>query len=161
MTFEILHPDVLMGALYFGILVYLLVFRKWKHLKYFFAASVIGLIWTFLARSQYGYNQDMYVVLGLNFFPLFGWPLGLFASYLIYEKMNHKRKALIFVVLYCCVLIFLETTAYHIFNIKNVATAQYDGLPICDCLHAPGWMQLTYFLMGPVYIFVTKKIYAR
>lgn len=158
MNLQIFRPDVLMGIIYLGILVYLLFFGRKKELYYLLIASVIAFIWVFVARSQYGYNQDMYVAFGLNFFPLFAWPVGLFASYLVYSRLNYKRKFLIFVVAYCSVLILMETVFYHVFDVKNLATAAYAGLPVCDCMHAPVWMQIVYFAMGPTYLLVAQRI---
>ena len=40
---------------------------------------------------------------------------------------------------------------YYLFNIHNIATSQFPGLPICNCIHAPTWMKIVYFSMGPVY----------
>jgi hypothetical protein len=31
------------------------------------------------------------------------------------------------------------------------ATFGYPGLPLCDCIHAPRWVQVTYLSMGPIY----------
>jgi hypothetical protein len=38
-----------------------------------------------------------------------------------------------------------------LFNIRNLATAGYPGLPLLNCIHAPYRMKIVYFSMGPVY----------
>jgi hypothetical protein len=45
-----------------------------------------------------------------------------------------------------------------VFNIQNVATASYPGLPICDCIHAAPWMQFAYFAMGPIYYLLIHSL---
>ena len=51
-------------------------------------------------------------------------------------------------------LLGIETISYHILEIRNLATANYKGLPICNCVHAPLWMQISYFIIGPLYFLV-------
>jgi hypothetical protein len=42
-------------------------------------------------------------------------------------------------------------------------TANFKGIPIAECIHAPSWMQAIYFAMGPAYytacsLYKTKRI---
>jgi hypothetical protein len=158
----IFRPDIVLIVSYFVLIVYLLITKRKTLLFQLLISSLLSLLWMLIARNEYGYNQDFLIILGINTFPFFSFSLGLFALYLIYShyeylfKNNSYIKKLLFVVLiYFPLLIILETIAYHYFNIRNISSAMYIGLPICDCLHASRWMQASYFLMGPLYFTIT------
>ncbi len=97
--------------------------------------------------------------------PLFAWTLGLFALYVIY---SYNRKALklkgffksffLFVMVYWVLLLVMETIAFHWIGIKNIATGRYDGLPVCNCIHAPIFMKVAYFSLGIIYFFIIDFI---
>ncbi|MFA6992197.1 MAG: hypothetical protein WC269_02860 [Candidatus Gracilibacteria bacterium] len=141
-----------------------------KKLKLLGLAFLFALAWLLVGGDQYGYNHNFGEILGLNLFPLICWGFGLFAMFLIYEfaekYIKPKRLAVklaLFAGIYWPLLVVAETVGYYTFNIQNVATAMYEGLPICDCMHAPWWMQIAYFLIGPFYFvfarfFVIGKI---
>lgn len=151
-------PDYVVIAAYFLIIPYL-IFTERKLLFYhFMISSAVALIWMLIAKNEYGYNQDFLTLAGINLFPLFALSAGLFAIYVIYSHYEHilkeqgfVRKSLLFLAFYFPFLISVETIAYHLFNIHNVAAASYAGLPICDCIHAPRWMQASYFALGPIF----------
>lgn len=143
---------------YMIIVPYLILTKRKVMIRQFLIATLIALVWMLIAWKEYGYNQSFLTLNGFNLFPLFAWACGLFASYLIYshyEHLFHKKgllfKLLMYVTMYWPILIAIETIAYHIFNIRNLATAQYAGLPILDCMHAPLWMRMAYFTMGPIF----------
>jgi len=161
----ILRPDFLMIGVYLMLFPYLFLTARKIAFYHLFVSSLMALIWVIIAKNQYGYNQDMLLIFGLNSFPLFAWASGLFAAYLIYSHWEHKikfagffKKILLFTAIYWPILLFLETISYHLFNIRNLATAAYVGLPICNCIHAPSWMQIAYFAMGPLYFGIYKLI---
>jgi|TARA_B100001971_G_C18205316_1_gene547206 hypothetical protein len=161
----LVRPDALMIGVYLMLYPYLLLTERKSAFYHLFVASVIALVWMLIANNQYGYNREMMIIFGLNSFPLFAWAAGLFAAYLIYSHWEHilkeqgwLKKMLLFVAFYWPILISLETIAYHLFNIKNLSTAMYAGLPICDCIHAPGWMQASYLALGPIYFGVCELI---
>lgn len=161
----ILRPDILMIGVYFMLYPYILLTARKTAFYHLCVSSLIALIWVFIAKNQYGYNKEMLIIFGLNSFPLFAWASGLFGVYLIYSYWEHKfkfvspiKKIMLFVAFYWPILISVETIAYHIFNIKNLSTAVYTGLPICDCIHAPGWMQISYFSLGPIYFGICELI---
>jgi hypothetical protein len=161
----VFRPDTLMIAVYFLLYPYLLLTARKSAFYHLFIASIISLVWMLIANNQYGYNRNMLIVFGLNSFPLFAWASGLFAAYLIYSHWEHKfkfaspiKKMLLFIAFYWPILISVETIAYHIFNIKNLSTAVYAGLPICDCIHAPIWMQVSYLALGPLYFGICELI---
>ncbi|MFH1533469.1 MAG: hypothetical protein ABID64_00885 [Nitrospirota bacterium] len=128
-------------------------------------ASVLSVAWVYIASNQYGYNSEMLKIFGLNTYPLFAWAIVLFIFVNLYfflenvlEFSGKIKKILLFMGLYWSLLILGETIWYHVFDIQNVATAMYSGLPICDCLHAPLWMQVSYFAMGPVYFVMCEGV---
>lgn len=137
---------------------YFIIQNKLNYLISFGLAFLVALIWNILASSQYGYNQNFYSFLGINLYPLTAWTIGLFSLFLIWDvwikKINLKNylyNLLMIILVYSTLLIFFETLFYHVFNVQNLQTAVYSGLPICNCLHAPPWMQLSYFILGPIY----------
>ena len=165
LLFWIFWPDVLVIAVYLLLYPYLFLTARKSSLNHLYTASIVALIWMVIAKSQYGYNQEMLIVLGFNLFPLFSWAIGLFGVYIIYSHWEHiikktslLKKILLFIAFYWPILIFAETIAYHVFNIHNLSTAIYAGLPICNCLHAPIWMQISYFALGPIYLIICELI---
>jgi hypothetical protein len=161
----LIRPDTLVMTVYFLIYPYLLLTDRKKALHHLILASSVSLLWMLIANEQYGYNKRMLKVFGLNAFPLFAWAAGLFGIYLLYAHWEHLfkpksllNKILLFLALYWPVLILVETLGYHVFNIKNLAAAQYSGLPICDCLHAPFWMKISYFTLGPIYFLACQLL---
>ena len=159
---HVFRPDILAMVVYLSLYAYLLLTRRKQDIVYLLISSLIALGWTILARNNYEYNQDMIRILGINAFPVFAWSSGLAALYLLYssieqifmESSRWIKRFFVFSVLYLFFIIILETIAYHVFGIKNVAAEMYSGLPICDCIHAPVWMQFSYFLIGPVYFVI-------
>ena len=156
--FGVFSADQVVFAAYFLTILYLVVTRRTKLFLHFAVASVIAALWAYLGRAEYGYNQPFLVIGGMNAFPLFAWAAGLFATYLLFSHEEHvfRLKGFgsqlgLFLAIYWPLLILAETVAYHVFNIHNVASAAYVGLPLCDCLHAPRWMQALYFAMGPIF----------
>ena len=129
-------------------------------------ATVLAVIWTYLTRDMYDYNMGFATVVSLNLFPLIAWVIALTVGYLFVEfllaKFDLQRvwsKLLFVIMLYVIAVIILETLGYHIFGIHNLGTSSYAGLPFCDCLHAPTWMQAGYFLLGPLHWLMTKLLY--
>lgn len=114
---------------FFLIIPYILLTRR-KSLYYHFAiASIVASVWMFIAKDEYGYNRDFITVAGINFYPLFAWAIGLFGAYVLYSHYEHilkeqgfLRKFLLFAAFYWPLLISVEMIAYHIFNIRNLAT---------------------------------------
>lgn len=158
-------PDWVVLISYLFLIGYLIHTRRTNLFQHLTVATVIALIWAVLGRGEYGYNQTFLSVFGVNFFPLFGWAAGLFAAYLLFSHQEQKHHAkgfqhqmAVFVAIFWPLLIFAETIAYHAFNIRNIAAADYPGLPICDCMHAPPYMQAVYFLMGPLYFMICWKL---
>lgn len=158
--------DLLLGCALLLVIVYIGVFKKSELIRPLLIAAGLAVAWTFLAREEYGYNAPVTVIYSVNLYALFAWTLSMLLSYQIY-KLLHRRfpvkklwaKLLLYNSFYLPLLILFETVAYYNLGIVNLATAQYSGLPICNCLHAPHWMQLSYILMGSVYMILVYVSY--
>jgi hypothetical protein len=118
-------------------------------------AFFVALAWAVITRNKYNYNKGFVSIFGISVYPLFSWTLGLFLLYAVYaycerrlKKPTFAKRLGFFLLLYWPPLITVETVAYHFLNIRNVATAAYAGLPLCNCIHAPLWMQIGYFSIG-------------
>jgi len=137
-------------------------FFKEKKLAYHFLISFfIVTVWVIIAQNQYSYNYNFPELFGLTLFPLIPATFSLFLVYVTYawienkfENKNIVKGFLFFTLLSWVILIIGETVGYHWFGVQNLHHAGYSGLPICNCMHAPFWMQLSYFLIAPIY-FVT------
>jgi len=133
-------------------------------LKLLGIATLISIVWVFLIKDFYGYNTSFQTLAGLNIFPLFAWAVGLFGAYSLFQVYMVKHdwkliyKFLLFTAFYWIVLIAAETIMYHVFNFQNIATGIYSGLPICNCLHAPLFMQIGYFAIGPIYFLISSLL---
>lgn len=151
--------ELILLGIYILLLVYLLVMRRTQLLKVAALALAFGLIWTLLVRDEYSYNVATITIMDVNLYALLGWSLGLLIGYILYmgaqRTLQLKKwwhKLLLFNGIYLPLLIVVETISYHTLNVVNVATASYIGLPLCDCLHAPIWMQTAYLSMGSIFI---------
>jgi len=160
-SFGVFSADQVVLVAYLSTILYLVVTRRTNLFLHFAVASAMAALWAFLGRNEYGYNHPFLVVAGINAFPLFGWAAGLFATYLLFSHEEHifrlkgfVRQIGLFLAIYWPLLVLAESLAYHVFNIHNLAASSYVGLPICDCLHAPRWMQALYFAMGPMFFAV-------
>ena len=133
-----------------------------KNLFYhFLVAFLVASIWLLFANKECEYNHDFLAINGFNWFTWLAWGLGLFFVYILYllvvnkiKPKNFIQKFLIFLIIYWPFLILAETVGYYTFNIHNIAAANYPGLPICHCMHAPLWMQIGYFSLGPIYFLI-------
>ena len=131
----------------------------------FLSAFVISLTWSYFARDMYSYNMDFPVIFGINSYPLICWTLALTAGCLLVNHLLRRLRITRFTLrllgtigFYFVAVIIAETVGYHVFGVKDTSTAQYPGLPLCDCLHAPGWMQFAYFALGPLHWVVTQLL---
>jgi hypothetical protein len=147
---------------------YLITTNKLDYFLGLCLAFCVSLIWNLLAGSQYYYNLNFTKFLGTNIYTLVAWTIGLFALLIIYNLFIKKIKLkgflsnfLVVFLVYSIILILLETIFYHNFNVHNLRAAIYPGLPICNCLHAPRWMQISYFLIGPIYFTFYYLLYLR
>lgn len=160
-----MSKELLLLTLYIAVIAFLLLTRK---TRYFIPAAIalfFGVIWTLTVGDVYSYNVATVTVLGVNTFALIGWSLGLLVGYILYTRaIRHVKQAkmwqrlLMFNIIYIPLLLLLETIAYHLLNVVNVGTSTYAGLPVCDCIHAPAWMQASYLFMGTAYFLVVQLV---
>lgn len=130
---------------------------------YLSLAFLISFVWVLFSKDYYSYNHNFWVIWQIDLFPLIMWGIGLFIIYKVYLflcgkfKLSSKwEKIIFFLLFYWFVLVMAETIGYHFFNVHNMPTANYSGLPICQCMHAPAWMKVSYFLLGPIYYFICE-----
>lgn len=159
----LIRPDFLVMSVYILLFPYLYLTQRKEALNHLAVSSLIALAWVIFANSHYNYNFETLKIFGLNSYPLFSFAVGLFAGYILYSHWEHKvkrwcSKLLLFSLIYWPLLILVETVAYYSFGIHNVATGIYAGLPICNCMHAPIWMQISYFLIGPIYFIICELL---
>lgn len=157
----IFSPDLVIIIIFLLIIPYLIITKRKPLFYQFFVAFLLSSIWIFIANGNYNYSNDYVVVFGINIFPMFSWTVGLFGLYLVYShyehilnKMSFLRKFWLFTILYWVLLIAVESIAFHIFDIHNIMNIAYKGLPFCNCIHAPFWMQAAYFLLGPLFFLI-------
>jgi len=155
--------DFLMICVYVFLFPYLLFTQRKDAIYHLVVSSFVALVWMLIANDQYGYNREVILFFGLNTFPLFAWASGLFAAYIIYSHWEYKvlskgwiSKLSLFTFIYVILLVVFETAAYHLFGIHNLSTASYSGIPFLNSFHAPFWMQVSYFLLGPIYFLICE-----
>ena len=162
-----LFPDVadyiIIGAYVFT-LIYILSIKNRKLLYTLILALLFAVAWLLAGRTEYGYNRDYSVIFGINIYPMLLWAIGLFAIYLVYDYVEDRipkkfyLKLILFSVIFWICLITVESLAYHVLIIRNAVTGMYPGLPLCDCIHEPRWMQAVYILMGPIFFIMNYLI---
>jgi hypothetical protein len=150
--------DIVLIIFWFFVGLYTWVSKRNDSFLHFIVSTCIAILWVWFARANYGYNYLYYSVGGLNLLPIAAWSMGLLC---ICEILNHfavKRilvRVVVFTLLFWCALITIETYAFHVIGIRNISTGNNNGLPFCNCIHAPWWMRIVYFSMGPVYYIIT------
>lgn len=132
-------------------------------LTIFLSAFAISLTWSYLARHMYSYNMNFPEIFGISSFPLVCWTLALTAGCLLVNHIVKRLRITRFTLrllgaigFYFVAVVIAETVGYHVFGVRDTSTAQYPGLPLCNCLHAPSWMQFAYFALGPLHWVVTQ-----
>ena len=155
------RADLVLIVAWLVVALSVLICRRYTSFLHLIISTSIAFLWVYGVRDYYGYNHSYYSLAGINLYPLTAWSLGLYG---VSEILNHFEiekiliRLLIFILFFWTMLIFFETWAYHVIGIRNVSTGINAGLPFCNCIHAPLWMHIAYFSMGPVYYIIT--IYA-
>ena len=155
--FGVLRPDYVIIVSFFLIILYLSFTRRFVLVYHLFLAVVFAAVWVVFAREIYVYNREFLTFMGVNLYPLFSWSAGLFAVYIIYiqhrfikERWGFVRHFILFSIFYIILLLVVETIAYKYFNIR-IVSASYPPISFCGCLHAPLWMKVVYFVIGPLF----------
>ena len=148
------QADWVLLVSWFFIFSYLLLTKRFNALVHQILATLIAIGWVHFAKDYYGYKFDFLKIFGMNILPLMAWTLALLGLGEMCNHLKMNRKIyyfLIFIPSFWFLLILFETVAYHVLKIRNTVTGSFAGLPYCDCIHAPTWMKVVYFSMGPVY----------
>ncbi|MBU0499214.1 MAG: hypothetical protein KJ558_09760 [Gammaproteobacteria bacterium] len=130
-----------------------------RHLfPHFLIALGMASAWAWVAGDLYRYKESTLLLGHLNLYPVLFWVFGLFINMTLYDDLMrwlHRHPIwvhlAIFSLMFWAGLLFVEIMAYHVFGVHNLATLGYPGLPGCDCIHGPRWMQTSYLASGPLY----------
>jgi hypothetical protein len=153
------HADVVLFISWFVIAIYTISLRRYKSFLHLIISTCIAIFWVYMARDYYDYNFTYYKVAGMNLLAVLSWALGLVGILEVFNHFVFKKRIiqfLVFALIFWIVLILIETYAFHVIVIRNTATGSNIGLPFCNCIHAPWWMRIVYFTMGPAYYEITK-----
>ncbi|PIN81665.1 hypothetical protein COV13_00515 [Candidatus Woesearchaeota archaeon CG10_big_fil_rev_8_21_14_0_10_32_9] len=161
----IIRPDYAFLAIFLSIPIYLIISKRQNLLPVFLIATIQAALWMLVGNKQYGYNQEVMILFGLNVYPFLLWATGLFLVYLCAVHVSNwlkfksfTKQFIVYILVFWFSLITIETLSYHVFLIRNAATGMYPGLPICECIHAPVWMQIVYLTMGPINFVIQRLI---
>ena len=155
------RPDIVFPTTYLLLYPPILFTDRRVLLPQLLLASACSVVWMMIGGGIYGY-QDSYFSIGpISIYPLAAWAVGFFLTYAFSTHIRLRRPTWLkrfgsYAVCYWFILILYETVAYHVFEIRNPATLGYPGLPLCDCIHAPPWVQVSYLSMGPVYFLLCE-----
>lgn len=155
LLFPFVRKDILIFSFYVVVYFYIVRFKT-NSIRYLGLSTIISIIWLSIAKDFYFYNTEMVKLFGLEIYPLLAWSLGLFAIKELYENIAPKNKIkaiLLLTIIYIISIITVETVSYHVVGFKN--SFNYAGLPLCDCIHVPVFMQIYYLTIGPIYYALT------
>lgn len=157
----LIRVDYTMFVLLIAVCPFLIITKRKNLIFSLIVALMIAVIWGWIAEKYYAYAESSFKTELLNFYPILFWTFGLFMAILLFRDIKlifdikpFKVELIIFSGLFWFGLIAIETISYHILEIRNLATAKYKGLPICNCIHAPQWIQISYFIIGPLYFII-------
>lgn len=163
LLFFFVRPDYLMIVTWIALSIFLFI----KYRSFFYKLMIstgIATTWMVLGRNMYGYNHTYLLTIGgVQIFTLLAWSLGMFSIYIVFlfsagyfGVSKTWKRFVMYTLIFWVLLIVGEVLGYHVFMIRNAATGMYPGLPICDCIHAPHWMQAVYFSLGPIFFGLLK-----
>ncbi len=152
------HADVILLSSWIIIFIYTTITNRYLSLSHLLLSTLIAFCWVFLAQDNYGYNHAYIVVSGMNILPILAWSLGLIGVSEIFNHFRTKRRLvnfMLFIPLFWILLVLIETYAFHVIEIRDTMSGNTIGLPFCNCIHAPWWMRIVYFTLGPAYYGLT------
>lgn len=159
------RKDLIIILTFLLIIPYLIITRRAQLLKPLAVSTLLSLAWMGIAKEMYNYGFGFISIFGINSYSFFSWSLGLFACFVIYlhyeeifEEKKFYFKLLVFSIFYILLLLFLEWLFYNVLGVRNQMTLSYPPLMICNCIHAPLWMQISYLLLGPLYFCIMKIV---
>jgi hypothetical protein len=155
---DLFRPDYVLIGVYIALIPYLILTKRSKWIVRLALATAVALVWVIIANGMYSYRVGVINLFGINVFTFLSWALGLYGVITLYTHINTlvglkglKERMLLFVAVFWPGLIIVESVAYHVLLFRNIPTGMFPGLPLCDCIHAPMWMQFAYLAMGPIY----------
>lgn len=138
--------------------VHLYLTGRMHWMRQYLLVVLLAVGWVYMTREYYSYNKGFALFFGLSTFPITTRIMGFMAVYGLHDHAMRYfkihgfwRQFLFFSIPFAVLHVFLEKIGYDYLGIHNVITASYPGLPFCDCLHAPSWMQTGYLLLGPLF----------
>jgi hypothetical protein len=152
------HADVILLSSWIIIFIYTTITNRYLSLSHLIISTAIAFCWVFLAQENYGYNHAYIIISGMNILPILAWSLGLIGVSEIFNHFRTKRRLvnfILFIPLFWILLVLIETYAFHVIEIRDTMSGNAIGLPFCNCIHAPWWMRIVYFTMGPAYYGLT------
>ena len=155
------RPDIVFPTIYLLLYALTLLTGRRGLLPHLLLASVCSVVWMLIGGGIYGYQGAYFSIGPISIYPLAAWAVGFFLAYACSTHIGLRRPTWLkrfgsYAVCYWFILILYETLAYHVFEIRNPATLGYAGLPLCDCIHAPPWVQVAYLSMGPLYFLLCE-----
>lgn len=152
------QADIVLLFSWVIIFVYTLITRRYISLLHLLLSTIIAIAWVYIAQGNYGYNHKYMIIAGMNTLPVLAWSLGLIGVSEIFNHFRTRRKILnfiLFIPVFWILLILIETYAFHVIVIRDTMSGNSFGLPFCNCIHAPWWMRIVYFTLGPAYYGLT------
>jgi hypothetical protein len=166
LSFIIFRKDLVVIFVFLFLFFYLYFTSRSNRLYYLILSFFLSFFWMSISYEIYGYNNNFMTIFGFNSFPLFAWASGLFLIYIFnyyivkyFKIINPFFIFLTFTFFYLLFLFSVETIGYHYLGIKNEFASSYPGLFICDCIHGPLWIQISYILLGPIYYLLCRLFY--
>lgn len=161
----VFQSDIVFIAMYVLLSAYLITTQRSGLLFPLATASLVATAWIYLAQDYYAYDRNFHVIGNINLWPWSAWAWGLFLVCYLYRRVEARYairgwfgRLLVFSLIFWTLLISVETFAYHGLGLMDIATQKYEGLPLCDCIHGPGWMQASYLALGPLYFVFTRSL---
>lgn len=159
------RPDLVILSSFFLIIPYIYLTDRLELYKVLISSFLLSLAWMAFSKENYFYSPEYLTLLGINLYALFSWTAGLMGIYIIYlhyeEFLKRFSKTIRFVIFsftYIFFLLLLEFLFFNFFGVQNLAAVSYPGLAICNCLHAPLWMQISYLIIGPIYYLIMQFV---
>lgn len=152
------HADLVLLVAYVAVVLYGFITKRHLPLIHLLISTIIAVVWVSIAHNNYGYNHEYISIFGLNILPLIAWSLGLLGMSDLYNHLRFRNtwvKFLVFIPVFWLLLIAIETYAFHVIEIRDIESGNSAGLPFCNCIHAPWWMRVVYFTLGPAYYGIT------
>jgi len=161
----VFQSDTIFIAMHVFLSAYLVATQRTGLLFPLATALLVSTTWIYLAQDYYAYDRSFLVIGNMNLWPWSAWVWSLFLVCYVYRGVEARyairgrlNRLLVFSLIFWFMLISAETFAYHSLGLVDIATLKYEGLPLCDCIHGPGWMQAGYLALGPLYFILTRSL---